>query len=206
MRRIETDGRILAVIYTDSDLVARVMLRLAPRLSAAGVRCAGFVQRDAPLAEGRSHCDMVLENLATGQRLKISEDRGAFARGCRLDGDVLATAIESACEVIHAGAEVLLVNKFGKTEAEGAGFRPVIADAIEVGVPVVIGVPWRNIESWRQFAGDFAIEISVDALTRATEEAALAGIGLELTAEPLARSGLEGGDRPNASASEICGE
>jgi hypothetical protein len=52
-----------------------------------------------------------------------------------------------------------MFNKFGKTEAAGRGLRDTIADANGRGVPTVVFVPRRNIEAWREFAGDLAIEI-----------------------------------------------
>jgi nucleoside-triphosphatase THEP1 len=188
MRRIETRHQILAIIYADGELAAEVMRRMAGKLMACGARCAGFIQRDEPPPVGRSRCDMLIECLATGERLKISEDRGAFARGCRLDVDVLAAAIVSARETIRSAPDVLVVNKFGKTESEGGGFRSLIADATELGIPVLIAVPWRNIESWRHFAGEFATEIAADAITDEDDGSVLAMIGLDLSAEPGAAS------------------
>ena len=55
--------------------------------------------------------------------------------------------------------DLILLNKFGKTETEGGGFRCVISDALSLGIPVVIGVPRRNLAAWREYAGDFALEI-----------------------------------------------
>jgi hypothetical protein len=46
----------------------------------------------------------------------------------------------------------ILLNKFGKTESEGGGFRCVISDALTLGIPVVIGVPRRNLAAWRDYA------------------------------------------------------
>jgi hypothetical protein len=60
--------------------------------------------------------------------------------------------------------DLVILNKFGKTEAEGGGFRPLIADAIEAGLPMLIGVPWRNIESWRLFAGPLSREFHLEAV------------------------------------------
>lgn len=172
------DRRILAITYTDGERAADVLRRLAAALSAAGARCAGFIQRDEPPPAGRVKCDMVLECLATGDRLKISEDRGPLARGCRLDADALSQSIVSTMAAIQGRPDVLVINKFGKTEAEGGGFRSLVADALELGIPVLIAVPWRNIESWRLFAGDHAFEVAAESLRPEDEATALATIGL----------------------------
>ncbi len=119
---------------------------------------------------------MVIECLSTGERLKISEDRGPLARGCRLDVGVLAEALVSARTEIQKQPDVLVVNKFGKSEAEGGGFRPLIADAIELGIPVLIAVPWRNIESWRHFAGELATEVAADTIGNDGDETLLGSV------------------------------
>lgn len=58
--------------------------------------------------------------------------------------------------------DLLVLNKFGKVECEGGGLRDLIASAIDRGIPVMIGVPRRNLEAWRRFAGDFAVESYAD--------------------------------------------
>lgn len=189
---------ILAITYSDGALAAAIMLRLAARLVAGGASCAGFVQRDEPARNGRSRCDMVLQCLATGERLKISEDRGPLARGCRLDADALAAALVTSREAIGRQPDVLVVNKFGRSEAEGGGFRPLLADAVERGIPVLIAVPWRNIGSWRMFAQDLATEVAAEDIRAEDDAALLAALGLSpwLAAVQVADRGA---GRPRAS-------
>ena len=55
-----------------------------------------------------------------------------------------------------AGARLLIVNKFGKHEAEGRGFRSLIAEALASGLPVLLGVNQMNMHSFQAFAGDMA--------------------------------------------------
>jgi len=40
--------------------------------------------------------------------------------------------------------------------------RDLIASAIDRGIRVVIGVPKRNVDAWRSFAGEFAMELTDD--------------------------------------------
>ena len=63
-----------------------------------------------------------------------------------------------ATAALATDPDLLVINRFGKTEAEGGGVRPLIADAVDRGIPVLIAVPWRNIASWRVFAGELAVE------------------------------------------------
>lgn len=149
---------ITALIYADSALADQALRRVVQQFEAAGRRLAGVVQRDTPHA-GRTGCDMTLEELSTGVAIEISQDRGPLARGCRLDLGEMARAIQLVSAALRGAPDLLVLNKFGKTEVEGGGFRALIAEGIQQGVPVLIAVPYRNIDPWRAFAGDLAHEI-----------------------------------------------
>lgn len=168
---------LTALIYDDGPAFARLSRRLAGLLMGAGVRTAGFVQHDEE-RPGRSRCDMVLENLQTGVRIQISEDRGAEARGCRLDPNALVAAVEDVRASLTPEVQVLVLSKFGKSEAEGSGYRPLIAQGLELGLPIIVGVPRRNIENWRHFAEDLAREIPVEVLESATDAGLLQTLGI----------------------------
>ena len=162
---------VIALLYADGRRMDPLMASVAARLEAAGVRLAGFVQHERH-RPGRSRCDMILEDLSGRGCVEISEDRGPHARGCRLDQGALIGAMQGAREAIaEGGADLLILNKFGKSECEGGGFRPLFVDAVERGIPVVIAVPLRNLDAWRAFAGDLAVEIDID--TEAASPSAL---------------------------------
>ena len=80
---------ILAITYSDGARAAECLRRLWLVLVAEGATCAGVLQRDEPPPAGGARCDMTLECLASGERLRISDDRGPMARGCRLDVQAL---------------------------------------------------------------------------------------------------------------------
>ena len=158
-----TDGHLLpspivAVVYGAGEEADPILARLADRLQARGVGIVGLVQRN-PEVPGRTRCNMEVEILPSGERLLISEDRGTGARGCRLDPGLLLSALAHARARLDAGADLLILNRFGKLEAEGSGGRDLIAAAVAQAVPVVVAVPWRNIDAFRAFAGEFASEI-----------------------------------------------
>jgi nucleoside-triphosphatase THEP1 len=148
---------LTALIYDEGFDTTEIFNLIAAGATAAGLRLGGVIEKPVgPAAPGR-RCDMVLTDLASGQTVKISEDRGALARGCRLDLDALART----CALVLSSlphCDLVLLNKFGKTEAESGGFRCIISDALGLETPVIIGVPRRNLEAWRAFAGDFAVE------------------------------------------------
>ena len=167
---------LTALVYVDGSGAGELMRRTARALTSTGLACAGLLQHDE-LCEGRSRCDMVLENIETGERTRISQDRGPLARGCRLDPDALIAAMGDVGRALGSHTRVLLLSKFGKSEAEGGGFRPLIADALERGIPVVIGVPRHNLDNWRTFAGGLGRELVSEALETMTDDALLATLG-----------------------------
>lgn len=71
----------------------------------------------------------------------------------------MAAQVERRLETQPA---VLIINKFGKAEAEGHGLRGVIVTAVAKQIPVIIGLPLKNVDVWRSFAGEFACEFSED--------------------------------------------
>jgi hypothetical protein len=149
---------ITALIYTDSDAADRLLRETALALMEAGHSLAGLVQHNQP-RPGRSRCDMVLEELASGDLVPISQDRGPHARGCALDVHQLIDGMQRVRHALAMRPDLVILNKFGKTESEGGGFRPLIAEIIDAGVPLLIAVPWRNIDSWRLFAGEMSHDI-----------------------------------------------
>lgn len=154
------DGPLTALIYDEGFPIGERFRRIAADARASGLRLAGSIEIEPPAAAPGRRCDMLLEDLASGEQIKISEDRGALARGCRLDLDALARVCALSLTSLEK-CDLVLLNKFGKSEAEGGGFRCIISDALALEVPVVIGVPRRNIEAWRDFAGDLAHELDL---------------------------------------------
>lgn len=153
---------ILAVVYTDGLAADKLLAAWGHALRAAGMRVAGVVQLNT-FERDPGKCDMAVEELFSGTVLQVSEDRGKEARGCRLDRSKLTEAAGLLFAALEEKPDILVVNKFGKVEAEGEGLRDALAKAVELDVPIVVGVPFRNLDQWRAFVGDMAEECSVDS-------------------------------------------
>jgi len=158
--QLNAPAAIMAVIYTDGLAADRFLADLGYSLRSKGVTVAGLVQLNS-FERDPEKCDMAVEELFSSTVLQLSEDRGRNASGCRLDRAVLSHAAGLLIRAVEEKPDILVLNKFGKVEAEGAGLRDVIALAVEGDVPVVIGVPFRNLDQWRIFAGDLADECAV---------------------------------------------
>ncbi|HRF09198.1 MAG TPA: DUF2478 domain-containing protein [Xanthobacteraceae bacterium] len=144
--------RLLGLVYEDGFEADRMLSALGYALREQGVAVRGLVQRNTPVSD-RIKCDMDLEELGSGKVFHISKDRGALARGCRLDVEMLLIAGEVLEDVLEHGCGLLIVNKFGRTEAEGGGLRNLLARSASHEITTIVGVPRRNVDAWLEFSG-----------------------------------------------------
>lgn len=149
---------IMAPGRGDTDLI---LAGLASDLAARGLRLCGTVQINTERPDS-GPCDMDVRVLPDGPVLRISQDLGPSARGCRLDPAALEQAVGLVGASLDAGADMLIINKFGKHEAEGRGFRNVIAQAAAQGLPVLVGLNQLNRPAFETFAGDLATHLPPD--------------------------------------------
>lgn len=154
---------IAAIVYADGLYPDRVIADAIAPLREQGLQLAGALQVE-PASRGRHPCDMLLEDLASGEVHAIAEDRGSQARGCRLDVGLLTEIGENVLHSLYDDSPALLVvNKFGKIEGDGGGMRQAIAEAVDRGIPVLVGVPARNLDRWRAFVGPLSRELPAEA-------------------------------------------
>ncbi|MCF3974672.1 DUF2478 domain-containing protein [Paracoccus salsus] len=139
----------------DTDLI---LAGLAADIEARGLRCCGTVQINSERGDS-GPCDMDVRVLPSGPVLRISQDLGPSSRGCRLDPVALETAVGLVVARLSSGADLLIINKFGKHEAEGRGFRDVIAQALAMDVPVLVGLNGLNQDAFETFAGGMAVQL-----------------------------------------------
>lgn len=154
---------IMAPGRGDADLI---LAGLAAELVARGLKVCGTVQINTERASA-GPCDMDVRVLPDGPVVRISQDLGQYSRGCRLDPAALETAVGLVSSRLGAATDLLIINKFGKHEAEGRGFREVIAEALALGVPVLVGLNGLNRAAFEDFASGFAIPLPSDQLALA---------------------------------------
>lgn len=142
-----------------------LLAALARRLAARGLRLAGTVQVNVDRGPDLP-CHMDLTVLPEGRMFRISQALGRDSQGCRLDPGALESAAGLALAQLDAKTDAVLVNKFGKQEAEGRGLRDLIARALELDVPVIVGVADGARTAWQEFTGGLSQTLppDVDAL------------------------------------------
>ncbi|GAW36169.1 hypothetical protein RA2_03238 [Roseovarius sp. A-2] len=143
----------------DTDLLLH---GLALRARARGLRLCGTVQINSDCDADRP-CDMDVQVLPDGPVIRISQSLGPGAQGCRLDPAALEQAVAESEARLDAGCDLVIVNKFGKHEADGRGFRGLIAEALGLGVPVLVGVNRLNAPRFQNFCEGLAEPVAPDA-------------------------------------------
>ncbi|WP_029029719.1 DUF2478 domain-containing protein [Salinarimonas rosea] len=176
---MSTDApRIAAIVYTPEEPVSALVSDFAARLRARGHRVAGLVEAELE-ADACMRGDMALRDLSSGDVVSICQDLGPGARGCRVDPRGLAAAGARLAAALADAPDCVIVNKFGKLEAEGAGLAAEIGACVAAGIPLVVGVPQRFRAAWDAFAGGLDTPLSC-------EDAALEAWWLSVSSETAA--------------------
>src|SRR5262249_59876198 len=137
-----------ALVYEAGQDPGASLRDFAADLNAHGYRAVGLVQvghcADSSLSAVLVH---------SGEKLLLAQDFDTRASGCRLDTDRLHNAAEQIASALESGADIVIVNRFGKRERDGKGLVHLIERALKVDVPVVIAVSSSRFAEWIKFAG-----------------------------------------------------
>ncbi|WP_068114560.1 DUF2478 domain-containing protein [Tropicimonas marinistellae] len=147
---------MLGYLVTDGRGAADALMReVAKRLQSRGLSVAGAVQVNHE-TDPEKKCHMDLHVLTGRTVIRISQDLGALSKGCRLDPDGLERAVGLVAAALETDPDLLIVNKFGKQEIDGRGFRPVVGEALTRGIPVLLAVNPGSLDAFEGFAAGLA--------------------------------------------------
>ncbi len=153
-----THALLAAIRFDDGDIDA-FLHGIAQTLSDGGLRIRGAVQSRGA-AGGACHCaDMDLTTLGSGRRFRISQPLGNGARGCRLDAGALAECSAHLEAELRGGADLLILNRFGRGESEGRGFRDLVGAAAGLEIPVLTAVRPTYAGAWAAFGSGIACDL-----------------------------------------------
>ncbi|MDI9850165.1 DUF2478 domain-containing protein [Rhodoblastus sp. 17X3] len=156
----------IGVIVAESGAEKQVLLKqFADRRRDEGLRVAGVVELVAP--DAHSDCGALdLLDLATGARIAISQNLGPGSTACNLDPGGVAMACAAAQRAIEAGADLVVLSKFGKLEAGNGGLRDAFAAATAAETPALTTLKPAMRDEWAAFAGPLFDELppQLDAL------------------------------------------
>ena len=149
---------LAALVYDQHQDPDRILREFAAELNARDHRAVGIVQLGHHCTDAKLSAMLV----HTGEELQLFQDLGACSAGCRLDVDQLLDAGHQIAQAIDRGADLLIVNRFGRQEREGKGLSYLVERALGADIPVVIAVPSRRFADWIKFAGGMSVKLRCD--------------------------------------------
>jgi len=165
---IEFDAQcdVAALVYRKSDEADRLLSDFGQNLASSGYRVVGLTQ--TRLANGSA----AVVVLPTGETFALAK---SSSRLCEL-----APAAARVDVLIEAGADLVIINRFGTLEAGGQGLVDEMALAIRRDIPVVIAVPEFRFSEWLSFCHGMAVKLPCqDGMLRAWWKGTILG-GAEL--------------------------
>lgn len=148
---------LAALVYGEGQDPDAVLRDFASNLNARGVRAVGMVQAGAC---ADSSLSAIL--LHSGEKLLLAQDFDPAAKGCRLDLARLHNAGERIAEALEQGADLVIINRFGKRERDGKGLGYLIERALDADIPVVIAVASDRFADWIKFAGGMTVKLACE--------------------------------------------
>ena len=164
-----TQPRIAALRYAPGDPVRDVLQTFAAQLKAQGLGVHGLLQEklfgDAGACTGVDAID-----LATNQRIALSRPTRYELdhKVCSLNLGQLAEATAVLRRALEQNADIVLVERFGKTERDGGGLADDLLALMASGTPTVVSVPQDEFEAWQRFSGGLGEALACDLVALAT--------------------------------------
>lgn len=111
---------LAAIAYQRGFDVDGLLLASCAELRSRGLHVGGVIQGsfgDPAYCSSQIH----VVDLRSGEAFNIWEDRGSCSRGCRLDERGLIDAEPSIMKSLADGADLIVINRFGRAESVGRG-------------------------------------------------------------------------------------
>jgi Protein of unknown function (DUF2478) len=148
---------LAALVYGDHDDPDDILRDFADDLNAHGCRVVGLVQSgqcaDSSLSAVLVHsCETLL----------LARPPSPGAAGCKLDLTRLQDAGARVADALAAGADLLIINRFGKRERDGQGLGFLIERALEADIPVILAVSSDRFADWISFSGGMSVKLPCD--------------------------------------------
>lgn len=146
---------LAALVYEKDEDPDQILRDFAAELNGRGIRAVGMVQLGHHCVD--AHLSAMLVH--TGEQLPLFQDLGSCSTGCRLDVGQLLGAGQQIASAIDEGADLLIINRFGRQEREGKGLSYLVERALTDDIPVVIAVPSHRFADWIKFADGMSVKL-----------------------------------------------
>jgi Protein of unknown function (DUF2478) len=148
---------LAALVYEEDQDPDAILRDFAAELNASGRRVVGMVQSgqcaDSSLSAVLVH---------SGEVLLLAQPATSPGSGCKLDLSRLQDAATRVAGAMETGADLVIVNRFGKRERDGKGLSRVIERALDADIPVVIAVSSKSFADWIKFADGMSVKLRCD--------------------------------------------
>jgi hypothetical protein len=141
---------LAAMVYGAGEDPDRLIAGFADDLHRGGHRPVGVVQRGRSCHSENPQLGVVM--LPDGEVVGLALDDGAHGVGCRLDPGRLAGLAVRLAAAIEQGADLVIINRFGRSEAHGKGLIDLVPLALDADIPVLIAVPEQRFTAWIRFS------------------------------------------------------
>jgi hypothetical protein len=147
-----------AVVYGVKDNPDRLLVDFTEDLRRLGVRTAGLVQLDSWMAQwGDREVRTVV--LSSREVIPVAHERNLGETGCGLDCRKLASIAKMIEAAIQDGADLVVINRFGKLEATGKGLIELIQQAADADIPALIAVPEHRFAGWIKYSAGMSVRL-----------------------------------------------
>lgn len=158
MKPINQPLPIAALVHQDAD-AADVQLQLFINyLFSQGKLVLGFIQAPETINQ-RHQSKMGIINLADGRYYSIAQYLGEHNSSCCLDSAAVSAASHVLTMARQQKPDLIIINRFGKLEAEGSGFADEMLEIMSSSIPLLTIVPERFLDAWRIFCGELSSEL-----------------------------------------------
>jgi hypothetical protein len=162
-------GDIAAITGADSASVQSLLTAAVGGWRRSGARVVGLLAESHGIPD-RNCGAGVLRDIVSGMPFPMYFETPPAGTSCHLDPSGLETAGGNLLDQI-AGSDLVVLSKFGKLEATGAGLVAAFEAAIGAGIPILTSVSDKHREAWERFApgatGLTADEAAIQAWWRA---------------------------------------
>lgn len=159
-----SDPRIAAIRYAPGQSTRPVLDAFVAELKTRGVNVHGLVQ-EATESHGMDAID-----LQTGGRIPLKRPTRYESDNklCSLSLSQLAEATMVLRRALDEGADVVVVERFGKAERDGGGLADELLALMAGGTPTIVTVPKEEFEAWQRFCGGLGdvVDCDLDALLK----------------------------------------
>jgi hypothetical protein len=144
---------VAALVFGKPDEPDRLLREFVQELMTHGHRVVGLIQTRL------GDCGAAVNVLPTGETIGIAPRLGTLGDLSRPGPCDLGTAAARLDSLIESGADLVVINRFGKLEAEGTGLVDEIARALRLDIPVLVAVPEHRFLEWLCFCHGMGVKL-----------------------------------------------